>query len=106
VQVRGTRSCPALAVYDPDQLDAQLDAATRAFCCERVRVELQNGRTVVTLPAIFEWYQEDFGAAEGDMLHWLAAYLPDPAVRINPRKQPHFHPFTPFNVLITKSRVG
>jgi hypothetical protein len=88
VQVRGTRSCPALAVYDPDQLDSQLDAATRAFCCERVQVEPQGSRTVVTLPAIFEWYQEDFGAAEGDMLHWLAAYLPDTLVRIKASNNP------------------
>jgi len=40
VQVRGTRSCPALAVYDPDQLDTQLDVATRAFCSDRVTVQV------------------------------------------------------------------
>ena len=38
--VRGTRSCPALAVYDPDQLDTQLDVATRAFCSDRVTVQV------------------------------------------------------------------
>jgi hypothetical protein len=83
--VRGTRSCPALAVYDPDQLDSQLDDSTRAFCSERVTVATDaDGKTLVTLPAIFEWYQEDFGNAEGDMIHWLTAYLPAPLVRRPP----------------------
>ena len=45
-------------------------------------------RTVVTLPAVFEWYQEDFGAAEGDMLHWLAGYLPDAPVRTHKPSPP------------------
>jgi hypothetical protein len=30
----------------------------------------------VTLPALFEWYREDFGSTDGEMLRWVSKYLP------------------------------
>jgi len=78
---RGTRSCPPLQVYDPSRLDAMLDAATRDFCGRHVELtptlgeDGSAGKTQVVLPAVFEWYQEDFGSHEGDMLHWVAGFL-------------------------------
>lgn len=43
-----------------------------------LQVTLQLGLWIsaqVVLPAVFEWYQEDFGSHEGDMLHWVAGFL-------------------------------
>lgn len=58
--VCASASCPDLRAeaYDPARLDAQLDAAMRAFVAsdEHVRV---IGRRVV-LSAIFDWFADDF----------------------------------------------
>jgi len=34
------------------------------------------GATQVTLPTLFEWYREDFGSTDGEMLRWVSKYLP------------------------------
>ena len=83
--VRGTRSCPALRVYHPENLEEALNAATREFCQRHVDVLPPapappgghgDGSTQVTLPALFEWYREDFGGTDGEMLRWVSKYLP------------------------------
>jgi hypothetical protein len=59
----GARSCPPLAAYDPDHLDAQLDAAARAYLSSETAV-LDGGATV-RVPRLLLWYLGDFGGRPG-----------------------------------------
>ncbi len=54
-------SCPPIAAYDPDRLDAQLDLATRSYLAEAVRRE--GPRLIV--PRLFLWFMGDFGGPRG-----------------------------------------
>jgi hypothetical protein len=54
-------SCPPIAAYDADRLEAQLDLATRAYLGATVR---RNGKTL-TVPRIFRWFPGDFRGAGG-----------------------------------------
>ncbi len=54
-------SCPPIAAYDPDRLDAQLDLATRSYLAEAVRRE--GPRLLV--PRLFLWFMGDFGGPRG-----------------------------------------
>jgi hypothetical protein len=59
----GARSCPPLAAYDPEHLDAQLDAATRSYLSSETAV-LDDGATV-RVPRLLLWYVGDFGGKGG-----------------------------------------
>jgi Protein of unknown function, DUF547 len=56
--VCASASCPAVRFYDADELEAQLDAATRAYVRSEVRVDHEARRIV--LPITFRYYAEDF----------------------------------------------
>jgi hypothetical protein len=60
--VCAARSCPPIAFYDPDQLDAQLDLAARAFV-NGGGAAIDPSAGVIWLSKIFQWYAPDFGAA-------------------------------------------
>jgi len=72
-------SCPTLraAPFEPSQLDAQLDDATRAFVNDPRHVAVDDGR--IHLNPIFEWYREDFekhaGPWGGTLLDFVEHYL-------------------------------
>lgn len=57
-----SKSCPALMpfAFEPAQLDAQLDAVTRAFCSSPVHVRVDDEAGEIQLSAIFDWYKPDF----------------------------------------------
>jgi hypothetical protein len=80
--VCAARSCPPIAGYDAEQIDAQLDLATRAFI-NHGGVEVDRGAGEVWLSQIFRWYAPDFGAHPlglGDkspLLKYIAGYLSD-----------------------------
>lgn len=83
--VRGTRSCPPLQVYDPENLEDQLNHATSDYCAKYVEVAPGppgDGKTHVLLPAILEWYHDDFGSTDQVLLRWVARYLEPPKARI------------------------
>lgn len=78
--VCGSRSCPPIAVYEPEAIDRQLDLATGAFVNDGgVWVDPRCGH--VSLSRIFQWYGPDFGArlfAVGDrrpLLRFVEPYL-------------------------------
>ena len=54
--------CPALSerAYTGDDLEAQLEAATRRFLSDRSRNRFEDGRLRVS--RIFDWYREDFAS--------------------------------------------
>ena len=59
----GAKSCPPIAFYKPEQIDKQLDLATKAYLKNEV---LFNGKDLmVELPAILSWFRGDFGGKKG-----------------------------------------
>lgn len=56
-------SCPAVAFYTPDQVDAQLQRAARAFVDASTRVDRRAKRVRTSL--LLSWYREDFGGEAG-----------------------------------------
>lgn len=69
-----SRSCPPIGVYSAEQLEAQLDLATRNFIATEVAVD--PVRSEVRLSSIFRWYAGDFGGRTG-VLAFLAHHLTD-----------------------------
>lgn len=61
--VCASASCPAVRFYEPDVLDDQLDAASRAYVNGEVEVD-DDGRRIV-LPLAFRYYAADFGGERG-----------------------------------------
>lgn len=75
-------SCPRLAraPYRAEALEAQLEAAARAFIGREENVWMRGD--VLFLSRIFEWYEEDFaraaaGEGKAGMVDYLARYLPE-----------------------------
>ena len=67
----GARSCPAVRTYDADQLDAQLNAATRAFITNEVTVD----DDALVISEIFKWFRADFDACAGGLGGFLVRHL-------------------------------
>ena len=83
--VRGTKSCPKLRIYNPEELDEMLNEATREFCEKHIAYQTTSksanplstkARVQIMLHAIFDWYRDDFGSSEGHLLKWLVPFLP------------------------------
>lgn len=68
-------SCPPIEVYDPEEVDQQLDLACSAFINgDGVQVDWERG--VMHISRIFAWYEGDFGGREG-VLAFIANYSRD-----------------------------
>jgi hypothetical protein len=77
--VCASTSCPSLArePFSPPRIDAQLDAALRAFLADpRKGLRVERASRRVTLSPIFDWFEADF-AAGGGVLATLEPYLPE-----------------------------
>jgi len=78
----GSISCPPIAVYTPENLDAQLERAARNYIRSEVYFEPQKQnprgqpvKSALYLPRIFKWYQRDFGSEPG-ILDLVRKYAP------------------------------
>ena len=59
----GAESCPAIRAYEPDQIDQQLDLATRSYLASTVAYNPDT--KVVRVPRVCLWFRGDFGGASG-----------------------------------------
>lgn len=59
----GAASCPPIAAYEVDRIDAQLDRATRGYLETETTYDPEEG--VVTVPKLLSWYRGDFGGKRG-----------------------------------------
>jgi len=77
----GAASCPPIAAYQPDAVDAQLDVATRSYLETETTYDPAKG--VVTVPRLLLWFRHDFGGPSGtkDLLRRFDIIPPD----ANPR---------------------
>jgi hypothetical protein len=64
----GAVSCPPIRTYRAENLDSQLELATRSYLQS---VRLEHG--VVVLPRLLQWYAKDFG----NLLGFVRTYHPD-----------------------------
>jgi Protein of unknown function, DUF547 len=64
----GAISCPPIRAYRAEQLESQLELATRSYLQS---VRLENG--VVVLPRLLQWYAKDVG----NPLEFARTYRPD-----------------------------
>jgi hypothetical protein len=62
--VCGAMSCPPIAYYKPDNLDAQLEMATANFINSE-GVYWEPEQKTLWLSKIFKWYELDFGGIDG-----------------------------------------
>ncbi|MDB5245856.1 MAG: hypothetical protein JWQ40_250 [Segetibacter sp.] len=67
----GAKSCPPIAFYKPDQLNKQLDMATKVYL--QGEAEYKEAENTVALPAIMGWFRADFGGKKKmtELLHTL-----------------------------------
>jgi hypothetical protein len=82
--VCASTSCPSLArrAYRSEQVEAQLDAAARAFVADRDKGVRVDG-AVVRLSSIFDWFAADFAASSG-VLGFVRRYAaPDLAAQLD-----------------------
>lgn len=59
----GAKSCPPIAYYSPDQLDTQLEMATKNYLTSEV--DYKKEENIIYLPAILSWFRADFGGKKG-----------------------------------------
>ena len=59
----GAESCPAIRAYDPEQIDIQLNLATRSYLERTVAYDAEEN--VVRVPRVFRWFRGDFGGSAG-----------------------------------------
>jgi hypothetical protein len=74
---RGSRSSPALRVFEGGRLDLQLEDAATRYVRRLARVEPDGG--TVTAPKLMQWYAADFGGERG-VLEFVLARLDDAAL--------------------------
>ena len=55
----GAKSCPPIVFYNPENLDAQLDLATKAYLTGEA--EYDSSSNIIKLPVLMNWYRRDFG---------------------------------------------
>lgn len=55
----GAESCPPIAFYTPENLDAQLEVATRAYLTGEASYD--SAGNTLTLPKLMSWFRRDFG---------------------------------------------
>ncbi|GEO09151.1 DUF547 domain-containing protein [Segetibacter aerophilus] len=67
----GAKSCPPIAFYNPEQLDKQLNMATRVYLQGEAEYNEKENR--VALPATMGWFRKDFGGKKKmlELLHQL-----------------------------------
>lgn len=55
----GAKSCPPIAFYKPEQLNKQLDVATKVYL--KGECEYKENENRVDVPALMGWFRHDFG---------------------------------------------
>lgn len=59
----GAKSCPPIAFYTPEQLDRQLELATKTYLKGESRIDTASN--IFYLPTLMSWFRRDFGGKKG-----------------------------------------
>ncbi|MEO6452801.1 MAG: DUF547 domain-containing protein [Ginsengibacter sp.] len=75
----GAKSCPPIAYYAPEKLDAQLELATKAYLSGEA--EYDSAANIIKLPALMSWFRADFGGKKGMMRILNKYHLISPGIK-------------------------
>ena len=73
----GAKSCPTVHIYTETQLDEQLETAAKSFI-NGPDVKLDSSRNTLQISQIFEWYAQDFGTNNREVIAFICRFLPEP----------------------------
>lgn len=62
---------PAMFTLQPEHMDHCLQRATEFFCQEHVEIN----KTTITLPRLLDWYREDMGGSDENLLRFVNDFL-------------------------------
>ncbi|MBN1666045.1 MAG: DUF547 domain-containing protein [Anaerolineales bacterium] len=68
-----SRSCPPFQVYTADQIETQLDLATRNFI--DTNILLNPAKQLLVVSSIFQWFKGDFDGQDG-IISFIIDHLP------------------------------
>lgn len=77
--VCGSAFCPPIEVYTADDIDNELNIATRTFI-NAGNVELDRRRGRIYLSRMFKWHGKDFGETAADRIRYISLYMHDKEV--------------------------
>jgi hypothetical protein len=80
----GSRSSPALRVFEPGKVDIQLEEAATDYIQRTARVEREGA--VLVAPRLLQWYAGDFGGESG-VVQFVLGRLDEEAVEKVDRKR-------------------
>lgn len=88
--VCASKSCPPLRseAYEGDKLDEQLNDQGKIFLSDSQKNNFDISEKTAKISKIFDWFDEDFGEDEADILLFLADYLPEDSANLI-RNNPH-----------------
>lgn len=74
--VCASAGCPRLGrtAFTEDNVEALLEAQTKFFLNEPRNVRVDRKNRIVWLSKLFDWYSEDFGKTQQDILNFVASY--------------------------------
>lgn len=77
--VCAAKSCPPLRseAYIGDRLDEQLEEQGRNFFSQKIKNHFDEEKKVATLSKIMDWYADDFGKNDKEVLVYVSRFLPD-----------------------------
>lgn len=82
----GTKSCPPIAYYSPENIQEQLALAERSFIESNSIYDPENN--TLTISELFNWYSADFGGEDGIVqLHKKTGVIPpwaQPVLKFTP----------------------
>ncbi len=67
----GAKNCPPVAIYTPDNLEAQFDMSSRNYLIKTTTYD--NEKKIVTISPLFKWFRGDFGS-KNDIKDILKSY--------------------------------
>ncbi|MGB5287852.1 MAG: DUF547 domain-containing protein [Ignavibacteriaceae bacterium] len=72
-------SCPALRneAFDANKLEAQLQEESVRFLTDKDRNDFDLSKRTAYLSKIFDWFDEDFGKNDKEILQFVSKFLPD-----------------------------
>ena len=67
----GATSCPAIAYYNPDELEQQLEGATRFYVENNCEYDAEKNEVLIS--ELFSWFKDDFSGEDG-VIEFLKKY--------------------------------
>ena len=74
----GAKSCPPIKTFSGAEVQGQLDVATAAYLENDDALIIDVANNSVKLSQLFQWYREDFGNSDTEVLAWIRDHLGEP----------------------------